>query len=360
MRADNGQLMRPSLWAEEEPVPLVSVARRDEIDPPADAKVTTRKPSPTDRRSAAEFSPERMIRVAPAGPASGWRRAVFKLTGGIIDVAPSQGELHERDLVARVKTPVRGCRKVAFISRKGGVGKTTTCLLAGHTFAAYRGDRVIALDGNPDAGTLGHRVRRETTATITSLLRDIDGIERYADIRGYTSQAPSRLEVVAADDDPHITQALGDGDFRRAISLLERHYNLVCLDTGTGVLDSATRGILDAADQVVVVIAPSLDGARAASATLDWLDENGYRRLVTTAVGVVNGVRTVSMPVDLDRVEEHFAARCRATVRIPWDAHLESGAETIVDELASSTRKAYLELAAAIASEFIEPEEGRP
>src|SRR5262244_729664 len=75
-----------------------------------------------------------------------------------------------------------------------------TCLLVGHTFATHRGDRVIAVDGNPDAGTLGHRVRRETTANLTSLLADATRIERYADIRGYTSQAGSRLEVVASDD----------------------------------------------------------------------------------------------------------------------------------------------------------------
>jgi len=40
----------------------------------------------------------------------------------------------------------------------------------GHTFASYRGDRVIALDGNPDAGSLAYRIRRETTNTLLSLL----------------------------------------------------------------------------------------------------------------------------------------------------------------------------------------------
>jgi putative peptide zinc metalloprotease protein len=148
-------------------------------------------------------------------------------------------------------------------------------------------------------------------------------------------------------------------EFRRAIALLERHYNLVCLDTGTGVLESATRGILDAADQIVVVIAPSLDGARAASSTLDWLGENGYRRLVAGAIGVVNGIRATSGMVDLDKVEEHFTDRCRATVRIPWDPHLEAGAETEVEELIPATREAHLELAAAIASGFAEPPDGR-
>ena len=300
-----------------------------------------------------------MLRPQTEMPRGGWRLGVYRLTGGLVHFGPSAAELRHRELIALAKTPILGCRKVAFISRKGGVGKTTTCLLAGHTFASLRGDRVVALDGNPDAGTLGHRIRRETTSTVGSLLQDVDRISRYADIRGYTSQAASRLEVVAADDDPRITHALGESEFRRAIELLECHYNLVCLDTGTGVLESATRGILDAADQIVVVIAPSLDAARAASSTLDWLEQNGFGRLAATAVGVVNGIRSLNGSLDLDRVEEHFGARCRATVRIPWDPHLESGAETNVEQLASSTRLAYLELAAAIASGFADSTEGR-
>ena len=78
-------------------------------------------------------------------------------------------------------------------------------------------------------------MRRETAATVTNLLADEQDIIRYADIRSYTNQASTRLEVVASDDDPRITTALGEEDYRRAIALLERHYNLILLDTGTGV-----------------------------------------------------------------------------------------------------------------------------
>ena len=316
-------------------------------------------PARSVRPGAGDFTPERMIRTTPDAPSAGWRRAIFALSGGLIAVGPGPQEIRQRELIASVKTPVVGCRKIAFISRKGGVGKTSTCLLVGHTFATLRGDRVIAVDGNPDAGTLGHRIRRETTANLTSLLADAGRIERYADIRGYTSQAPSRLEVVASDDDPRITQAIGESEFHRVVQLLERHYNLVCLDTGTGVLESATRGILDAADQIVVVGVPSLDGARAASSTLDWLDENGYRHLVDGAIAVLNAVgRTVGL-VDIDRIEDHFAQRCRACVRIPWDPHLEAGAEATVEQLRPATRNAYLELAAAIGSGFTATTERR-
>src|SRR5207244_11753369 len=104
-------------------------------------------------------------------------------------------------------------------------------MVVGHTFASNRGDRVVALDANPDAGTLGHRLRRETTETVATLLRDRELIGRYADARAYTSQAPSRLEVIAGDDRCEIADAIGAGAVGHAVAVLERHYNLVCLDT---------------------------------------------------------------------------------------------------------------------------------
>ncbi len=349
--------------SEDEVVPLTSataiVTRRANGDRAEGDRTEDPPLARSTRLSAGEFTPERMIRPTTDAPIGGWRRRLFVLSGGLVAIGPSPGELRQRELVATVKTPISGCRKVAFISRKGGVGKTTTCLLAGHTFALYRGDRIIAVDGNPDAGTLGHRVRRETTANLTSLLADAERIERYADIRGYTSQASTRLEVVASDDDPRITQAIGEAEFQRAIRLLEHHYNLVCLDTGTGVLESATRGILNAADQIVVVSAPSLDGARAASSTLDWLDENGHENLVRGAVAVLNAVRPSEGFVDLNRIEAHFASRCRACLRIPWDPHLEAGAEANLEQLRQETQLAFLEVAASIASGFAERTEGR-
>ncbi|MGH3585926.1 MAG: MinD/ParA family protein, partial [Pseudonocardia sp.] len=56
--------------------------------------------------------------------------------------------------------------------------------------------------------------------------------------------------------------------------------------------------------------------------------------------------------VDLEKVGEHFAARCRDVVRIPFDAHLEEGAEVDLDRLEPSTRLALLELSAAVADVF--------
>ena len=92
-----------------------------------------------------------------------------------------------------------------------------------------------------------------------------------------------------------------------------------------------------------------MDGARSASATLDWLEAHNCADLVRNGVVVLSAIRPKSKSsVDLDRLEHHFASRCRAVARIPYDAHLEEGAEIELELLASDTAEAYLALAAVV------------
>ncbi|MGH3886608.1 MAG: MinD/ParA family ATP-binding protein, partial [Pseudonocardiaceae bacterium] len=229
---------------------------------------------------------------------------------------------------------------------------TTVTTTLGSTFASLRGDRVVAVDANPDRGTLSQKIPLETTATVRHLLRDADRIRRYSDIRSYTSQGPSRLEILASEQDPAVSQAYGEDDYRRTVNLLEHFYNIVLTDCGTGLMHSAMKGVLDLANSLVIVSSGSIDGARSASATLDWLDAHGYRELVGRSVAVINSVRPAAGKVDLDRVATHFAARCRSVCRMPFDEHLEEGAEIDLDRLGQGARLAALELAASVADGF--------
>ena len=296
------------------------------------------------------------MKVKPA--TRGMRQAVRSLSFGVIKPGPGRSERRERELAVTATTPIATCRRVAIVSRKGGIGKTTTTLMLGHTFALCRGDRVVALDANPDAGSLAYRVHRETEATVTQLLRASERLRRYSDMRSFTNQASTRLEVLASDDDPTISVALGEPEYRQVLHVLEHHYNLILMDTGTGILDSATQGILRMADQIVVCAAPGIDASRASSLTLDWLDEHGYHDLVSDAVVVINQVRG-NGGREMKQVVDHFAKRCRAVVKVPWDAHLAEGLEVDVDELRPQTRTAYLNLVAAVARSFSLPSRHR-
>ena len=292
-----------------------------------------------------------------ATPDGGWRRTVYRATGGLVRIGESPASMRRRDLVSRVRTPVAdGHHRVAVLSLKGGVGKTTVTVGLGATLASLRGDRVIAVDANPDRGTLSDKVRVETSATIRDLLNERAMISRYADVRAFTSQSSSRLEILASDRDPGVSVAFSADDYRAVVGVLEHYYSICITDCGTGLLHSAMAGILELADQVVLVSSPSVDGARSASATLDWLDAHDYGDLVRGGVVVLSAIRRKSKSmVDLDRLEQHFAARCRAVVRIPYDPHLEEGAEFELDYLDPETAEAYLTLAALVADAFAHP-----
>ncbi|WP_313887738.1 MinD/ParA family ATP-binding protein [Lentzea alba] len=304
------------------------------------------------RSQAEQVSSQQLIKKDKRPPSSGWRKSLHAITGGAVNLGESPADLRRRELIARINQPLRGCYKIAMLSLKGGVGKTTTTTTLGSTFSSLRGDRVIAVDANPDRGTLALKIPRETTATVRHLLRDASRITKYSDVRAYTSQSPARLEVLASEQDPAVSEAFSEEDYRRTVALLEHFYNIVLTDCGTGLMHSAMKGVLDEANQLVLVSSGSVDGAQTSAATLDWLEAHGYRDLVAKSVCVINSVRPKSGKVDLDKLSEHFQQRCRAVVRLPFDEHLEEGAEIALDQLAPETRLALLELAAVVADDF--------
>ncbi|WP_058046537.1 SCO5717 family growth-regulating ATPase [Streptomyces roseifaciens] len=298
-----------------------------------------------------ELSSERLLRSKPkpkkqiAGPR-------FKF-GGKKEEAERQRKLE------LIRTPVLSCYRIAVISLKGGVGKTTTTTALGATLASERQDKILAIDANPDAGTLGRRVRRETGATIRDLVSAIPSLHSYMDIRRYTSQAPSGLEIIANDVDPAVSTTFNDEDYRRAIDLLGRQYPIILTDSGTGLLYSAMRGVLDLADQLIVVSTPSVDGASSASTTLDWLHAHGYAELVSRSVTVISGVRETGKMIKVEDIVSHFEQRCRGVVVVPFDEHLATGAEVDLEMMRPKTREAYFNLSAMVAEDFTRAQQQR-
>ncbi len=285
-------------------------------------------------------------------PSKGWRKWLYLGSFKLINVGESPKILHRDALIAQAQRPLRGCHRIAVLSLKGGVGKTTVTATLGATLASVRGDRVIAVDANPDRGTLSQKVPLETPATVRHLLRDAEGIEAYSDVRAYTSQGASRLEVLASESDPAVSEAFSSDDYTRTLEVLERFYSLVLTDCGTGLMHSAMAAVLANADALIVISSGSVDGARSASATLDWLDAHGHQELVLNSIAVINAVRPRSGKVDMTKVVDHFNRRCRAVLQVPFDPHLEEGAEISLERLTPATREALLELAAVVASGF--------
>lgn len=323
----------------------------DRQQPPAPTPFTNADPrqagaGPSQMPSYHELG---LVRRSRPTPQSGWRKAVHKVTG--LNPGESEQETTRGALVARVNQPVRGDYSIAVLSQKGGVGKTTTTVGLGATFAAIRGDRVIAVDANPDFGTLAQRGPDQSRSTVRDLLLD-ENIYRYSDIRRHTSQSSSRLEILASERDPATSEAFSEADYRGVIRLLQRFYNIILTDCGTGLVHSAMKGVLDEADSIILVASPAIDAARSALATLDWLEYHGYAHLVPTATIVVSAARPGAMSIDIDILAKHFLTRVGAFHVIPFDDHLAQGSEIILELMSRKARQTFLELAATVADGF--------
>ncbi|WPR53582.1 AAA family ATPase [Streptomyces sp. S399] len=312
-----------------------------------DQRERTNPGAPLGYTAAVELSSDRLLRNNKQKARSGRPGA-----GGRFKLGGKKEEAERLRKLELIRTPVLSCYRIAVISLKGGVGKTTTTTALGATLATERQDKILAIDANPDAGTLGRRVRRETGATIRDLVQAIPHLNSYMDIRRFTSQAPSGLEIIANDVDPAVSTTFNDEDYRRAIDVLGKQYPVILTDSGTGLLYSAMRGVLDLADQLIIISTPSVDGASSASTTLDWLSAHGYAELVSRSLTVISGVRETGKMIKVDDIVQHFETRCRGVVVIPFDEHLSAGAEVDLDMMRPKTREAYFNLSALVAEDF--------
>jgi MinD-like ATPase involved in chromosome partitioning or flagellar assembly len=293
-----------------------------------------------------------IVRRRSDKPASGWRRVVYVLTGGLVNPGISAAERRRQELALRIRRRLPGPRQIAVVSMKGGVGKTTVTALLGLTLAEHRGDRIVALDANPDAGTLAERLTEKPDATVRDLLAEIDEVRALSDVVRFTTLA-GRLQVLASEQDPARSEAFTRAEYERVCAVLARFYNVVVTDSGTGMVHSAMDGTLALANSLVIVGSLTVDGASRASKTLDWLVAHGHEELVARSVVVLSADRT-SKEVDIQRLRAHFAARCRAVVEVPHDPHLATGGRIDLGALAPATVDAFLELAALMADEFEE------
>ncbi|MDN5857057.1 MAG: MinD/ParA family protein [Pseudonocardia sp.] len=310
-----------------------------------------RGPSYPAPKAASELSSDSILRARADEPAVGWRRAVLRMSGGLLNPGPSPAELREREVLHRIRRPLLQSHRIAVTSIKGGVGKTTVATLLGLVMAENRGDRVIALDANPDAGTLADRLTGESHVTVRELLRDLGRINTWTEVSRYTSLA-GRLQVLASEQDPAAGDAFSREEYEHICALLDRFFNVIVTDSGTGLVHSAMEGTLKLADSLIIVGAPTVDGAGRASKTLDWLFGHGHGALAADSVAVLSCDRT-SHEVDLGRIREHFRTRCRAVVEIPHDPHLATGGRVQLSRLRPRTRAAAYELAALMADQFV-------
>jgi MinD-like ATPase involved in chromosome partitioning or flagellar assembly len=283
----------------------------------------------------------------PAGkPPARWRRRVQRLL-----VSSGEREEAELEQLLGLQPAVSRPNVAAVISPKGGVGKTTTAFVVGSLIADRLRLRVVAVDANPDFGTLAalapKKVRCERT--LADLLADIEQVHTAAELRQHVSALPSGLHVLGAPRDPRVMERLGPESYGELLALLSTFYELVILDLGTGVAGPIAQAAISRADQLVLVTTPEwISGSLVLSA---------LRHLEHERTTVACNKFYARRRADLAALERRLRERgLHRSVAIPHDGELAAMLETAtyqLDALERTSRMAIKRLAVAVAAQLV-------
>ncbi len=263
----------------------------------------------------------------------------------------SRSEREEAELERRIRTQPGVTRPnvVAVVSPKGGVGKTTCSFVVGNLLANHLKLRAVAVDANPDFGTLARLApdERRSERSLADLLEDADGLKTAAEMNPYVSRLPSGLHLLGAPHDAELTAQLGPDRYGELLAFLSCFYEVVLLDLGTGVAGPLASFAIERADQVVLVTTPEWVTA---SVVLEALSHLQHER-TTVALN-----KSLMRAADVRVVEERFRAEhLHRSVTIPHDEQLatmlDSGTYTL-DALGRPTRVAIKRLGLAVAEQL--------
>jgi len=197
----------------------------------------------------------------PAGPLPTGSPSPATLT---LQLAPSplerarltwrESEYRNRLMTAIAAPRLRKCVTIAVVSPKGGVGKTTISALLGTLLALARRDRIVAIDTNPDYGSLGRTLTPHHGIYVDDLL-DVLGHPSLSVTQLDTSlgRGPHGLMVLPAPTDPSRMARLDEAAYTSVIRRLQDLVGVIVLDCGTGLQDPASRAAMATADEIVLI-----------------------------------------------------------------------------------------------------------
>jgi MinD-like ATPase involved in chromosome partitioning or flagellar assembly len=248
---------------------------------------------------------------------------------------------------------------IAFVSGKGGVGKTTMAASIGGVFRECRPENVVAVDAVPGFGTLAGRIDESPPGDYSAVLSDLD-VQGYADIREHLGQNSIGLDVLSGNRASDQPRPLAPAMFTGVLSRLRRTHNVILVDTSDDFEHPVMKTVLDCCDTLVFVSGLTADTSLPVTRAIDMLRSMGYHELVSRSVLILNDIRSDHGKDATVYLTEKFSQSGATVEYMPNDPHLATGGIIdIQNELRKNTRQRLFEIAATLADKYV-PEADRP
>jgi pilus assembly protein CpaE len=162
---------------------------------------------------------------------------------------------------ASAAAPATQGRVAAFVSNKGGVGKSTLAVNVACGLALRHPDEVLLVDTSLQVGTCAMLLDLKPTTSIVDAIRERDRLDRTL-LRHLTLRHGSGLRLLAAPVDALEGVEVDDEAISRVLNMARRSFKHVIIDTFP-LLDSVLMTTLDVTDVAYIVVqglAPAVAG----------------------------------------------------------------------------------------------------
>ena len=235
------------------------------------------------------------------------------------EFATSIKRVHERELVRREQMQASAAMAVAYapqaaedvenhqviavFSPKGGAGRTTLATNLALALRRETNERVALIDANLQFGDVG--VLLNLNPKNKSVLDAVEGGEPDRDIiESVMVDHSTGIRVLLAPPSPEGADLVTAPFLRKIVDMLRQNHDWVVVDLPSGLNDH-TLGVLDAADQILVVAALEITTIKNVRLFLEVADQLDYERskirLVINRSDASQGIRIGDVEASIRR-----------------------------------------------------------
>lgn len=261
-------------------------------------------------------------------------------------IEKSQKEINQDTWLRQIQRPIDEGKIIGVLSFKGGVGKTTLAVSVGTAIHIESRRKTAVVDIDPN-GTLKTRAVEKQPADVQTLADRLRNGSRS--LEAYAAKTFEKVDLYGSKEN------LSDGklsqdDVYQVLTAMREEYPVTIVDMPIySVTNDAILAAVRVVDALIIVIPPtdeSLSTIPQVGGALRAVDAENLERRVVFAFNRHDGY-TSTDGASIDDIASGLLDRGFNVVEIPYDTGLRNITRFAFEDIRSSTRWQFVQLAAA-------------